>query len=117
MVEPGVAATPPSVLVTDRSDVAATRVDSMAVLSAGVGSGPLVPSSATVTVLVTTSTPAGGAAATSTANTTDPEAPGSSPPMARVHVAAAHTQRGSEPAASKVVSAGTASVRTTPVAA
>src|SRR3954451_19590159 len=117
MVAPGIAVVPPSVLVTVRSGAAVTGVVSEPVLSAGVGSGPLVPSSATVTVFEIPVVPAGSGVATVTAKTTDPEPPAATVPSGRVQVPAAHDHLLSDAPTSKVVLTGTVSVSTTPVAA
>src|SRR6516225_1555021 len=73
---PGSVDTPPSVLVTTRSGPALIGVVSEAELLAGFASGPCVPSSAILTVLLTVLTPAGTGTGTFTAKTTDPLAPG-----------------------------------------
>src|SRR3954453_4282843 len=117
MEPPGVALTSPSDLVTDRSGAAVTGVSSVPVLSPGVGSGPLVPSSATTTELPIAVTPAGSAASTVTANSAVPDAPAPSDPTVSVHVLPVQAQPGVEAPALKVVLAGTVSVSTTPVAA
>src|SRR5215469_13386140 len=72
---PGSVVTPPSVLVTTRSGPALIGVESEAVLLAGLASGPCVPSSPILTVLVICVSPAGTGIGTLTANTTEPWAP------------------------------------------
>src|SRR4051794_15012612 len=98
MVAPGSADGASSALVTDRSGAAVTGVGSVAVLFAGVGSGPLVPSSATDTVLAMASTPAGNGASTTTVNTALAAARPVSSPTGRVQVPDTQTQPGDEPA-------------------
>src|SRR5512145_1651956 len=59
MMLPGKNRKPPSFLPSTRSGAALTGVVSLAVLLAGVGSAPLLPSSATLAVLASCVTPAG----------------------------------------------------------
>src|SRR6516164_1938643 len=82
---PGSVVTPPSVLVTTRSGPALIGVLSEAELLAGLASGPWVPSSAILTVLVTVRSPAGTGIGTVTANTTEPLAPGARVPTAKAN--------------------------------
>src|SRR3954469_67608 len=118
MVAPGAAVAPPSVLTTVRSGEAVSGVESVAVLSAGFGSGPLPASSATVAVLVMLVTPLATGTTTVTAKVAVPvPPPPATVPTGRVHVPAAQDQPTVEAAALNVVLAGTVSVRTTPVAA
>src|SRR4051794_5051378 len=117
MVEPGVAVAPASDLVTTRSGAAVSGVGSVLVLSSGVGSGPLAPSSAITTLLAMSVIPSGRTGSTVTANVTVPVAPAASAPRVSSHVPVVHRHPGAEASASKVVYAGTVSVRTTPVAA
>src|SRR4051812_8720889 len=108
---------PPSDLVTDRSGAAVTGVGSVTVLSAGVPSGPLDPSSATATVFPIDVIPAGSGESTVTAKATEPAPPATTVPTAKVQVPVAQVQPAVDAAVSKVVLAGTVSVSTTPVAA
>src|SRR3954451_10832170 len=117
MVPPGATVTPLSVLSTDRSGDAVIGVVSVAVLSAGVGSGPLPPSSATAAVLVMLVTPLATGEMTVTANVAVRVAPPATVPMGSVQLVATQDQPTVEPAALNVVLAGTVSVSTTPVAA
>ena len=64
---PGAVVAPPSLLVIAMSGAATTGVVSLAVLFAGVGSGPFVPSSATLAVLLIWLTPPGTGSSTVTA--------------------------------------------------
>src|SRR5439155_800879 len=89
---------------------------SVAELLAGVGSAPFVPSSATEPVFTIVPTPAATGLATVTANTAEPPPPAASAPTGNVQDAPTHTHAGSDPAALKVVFAGTVSDSTTPVA-
>src|SRR4051812_33377912 len=89
----------------------------MAVVSPGVGSGPFVPSSATVARLAMPVTPAGNGETTVTAKIAVPDAPAARSPTASVHEPVAQDHLTSEAPASKVELAGTVSMRTTPVAA
>ena len=87
---------------------------SVPVLSAGVGSRPLVPSSVAVAVLVMLVTPAGTAVFTCTSTRRVTVAPAARLPMFQVTTPAAKTPPSE--AATKVVLAGRVSVRMTPVA-
>ena len=71
---PRVAVAPPSLFAIVRSGAAVSGVVSVAVLFAGVGSGPFAPSSATDAVLLICATPAGAGLATVTANGAEPVA-------------------------------------------
>ena len=64
-----------------RSGAAFTGVSSVSELSSGVGSAPLVPSSAMETVLSICPTPAGSGSSTVTAKVTLPDAPAARLPM------------------------------------
>src|SRR3972149_3370486 len=75
----------PSVLVTLRSGTAVTGVESLSVLSAGVGSGPLAPSSATMAVLSMSTAPAGSGASTGAAKTAELLPPAPKLPTLKVH--------------------------------
>ena len=86
---------------------------SVAVLLAGVGSGPLAPSSATVAVLVIESTPAGMVPFTCTVTVRVTVAPAAKPPMSKLTTPLANVPRG---ALTNVVLAGIGSVTVTPVA-
>src|SRR4051812_21785987 len=77
---------PPSDLVTRRSGAATTGVVSVPVLLLGVGSGPLVPSSAIVTVFAPCVTPAGNALSTRTLKVAVPLAPAARLATGSVHV-------------------------------
>ena len=112
---------PPSSLSISRSGTAATGVLSESLLSAGVGSGPLPPSSPMSAVLAISMTPAASGSSTSTAKVAVPPPPPTRLPMVRVHrepalVSGAHTHPAVLAPALKVVSAGTVSVISTPVA-
>ena len=112
---------PPSDLAIVRSGAAVTGVVSVELLSPGVGSVPLVPSSAIVTVFDSWVTPAGSGVFVVTANVTDPPEPAATDPTVNVHVVpaaapSAHDQPGVEVPAANVALAGTVSVRATPVA-
>ena len=118
---PGVVEAPPSDFVTARSGAAVIGVVSVEVLLPGVGSVPLVPSSATVAVFDSWVTPAPTGFTTVTANVRDPLAPAARLPTARVHVEPAlpfgvHDQPPLDAPALNVAFAGTVSDSTTPVA-
>src|SRR5919106_609582 len=121
MVPPGATEAPPSLFVTDRSGAPVTGVVSLPVLLPGVGSVPLVPSSAIVAVFAICVTPAGKGLATVTANVAEPPAEAATEPTASVQVEPAllfgeQDQPAVLAPALKVVFAGTVSVRITPVA-
>src|SRR6516165_9576247 len=113
---PGAVDTPPSVLVTTRSGPALIGVLSEAELLLGLASGPCVPSSAILTVLVSCRSPVGTGAGTLTANTTEPLAPTGTLPTLKVNaVVPTAVQPGVLAAALKVEPTGRNSVSTTPV--
>ena len=87
---------------------------SVPVLSAGVGSTPLVPSSIAVAELVILTTPAGTEVSTRTETRRVTPAPAARLPMFQVTTPAAKTPPSE--AETNVVLAGRVSVRTTPVA-
>src|SRR5215213_4708285 len=121
MVPPGAAEAPPSLLVTERSGAPVTGVVSLPELLPGVGSVPLVPSSAIVAVLAICVTPAGSGLVTVTANVALPPPAAATEPTASVQVEpallfGAQTQPPVLAPALNVVFAGTVSVSTTPVA-
>ncbi len=74
-VPPATVCMSPSVLSTYRSGAAVTGVSSVSVLSPGVKSSPLVPSSAIAAVLAITSTPLGSGLSTTSLICTVPLAP------------------------------------------
>src|SRR5215208_1292649 len=122
MVPPGETETPPSLLVTDRSGAAVTGVVSLPELLPGVGSVPLVPSSAMLAVLAIWVTPAATGLTTVRANVAVwLPLPAAMAPTARVQVEPAllsgeQTQPAVLAPALNVLFAGTVSVSTTPVA-
>ena len=98
-----------------RSGAVTSGVVSLALLLAGVGSGPLAPSSATVAVLLICVTPAGHGGVDGHGEGDGRAAPAARPPMVKLVPAA--FQPTLEAPALKVVLAGTVSVIVTPVAA
>ena len=121
-VPPGVVLTPPSLLTSVRSGAAVSGVVSVELLFAGVGSGPFVPSSAIVPVLLICVTPAGTGFATVTAKVRAAAgAPAARAPTTFVQVepgfgSGAQVQPAELPPALNVVFAGTTSVSVTPAA-
>ena len=113
---------PPSSLMICRSGTAVTGVVSVSLLSAGVGSGPLMPSSVISPVLEISATPDGNGSSTSTAKIAVPlPPPPARLPMDNVHrepapASGTQTQPAVLAPTLKVVSAGTVSVISTPVA-
>src|SRR3954467_13719566 len=86
-VPPGVTLAPPSLFVMERSGAPVAGVVSLPLLLPGVGSVPLVPSSATDAVLAIWVTPAGNGLVTVTANAAVcAPPPATTVPTARVQV-------------------------------
>src|SRR3954471_24609790 len=112
MVAPGAALAGSSVLVTDRSGAAVTGVGSVSVLLTGVGSGPLVPSSATDAAFEIVLTPAGSGDTTVTAKAALADDRAFRSPTGSVHVPPVQVHPGEDAAGSNEVSAGTVSVST-----
>src|SRR5436190_4406502 len=118
---PARAVTLPSLLLIERSGAADTGVVSLPELLPGVGSVPLVPSSAMDAVLLICVTPAGSEPSTVTAKVAVwVPLPAARPPIARVQVDPAllfgvQLQPAVLAPALNVVLAATVSVRTTPV--
>jgi len=118
-VPPGTVASPPSVLVTTRSGAASTGVVSVPVLSPGVRSAPLVPSSAITAVLRIWSTPTATGLGTLTVIVTVLEAPTARLPIVVRYCwpeTCVHGPGGFRLAAAMVVFGGSVSVIVTPVA-
>ena len=123
MVAPGkVEPATSSTLVMVMSGVASTGVTSSSELFSGVGSSPLVPSSAIETALLISVTPAANGLSSTTAKVKVPAGSlASTFPRDRVQVVPAaapstQLQPAELPVVVKVVLAGTVSVTTTPVA-
>src|SRR5690625_85083 len=85
-VSPGVAVTPPSLLAMDRSDQASTSTASSSSLLSGVGSRPLLPSTAMTASLYILSTPEASGSSTTSAKLTLPESPPASEPRSIMQV-------------------------------
>ena len=105
----------PSSFVTERSGVATSVSVSVELLSPGVGSVPLSPSSETPAVLAIVACPAGNVALATRTRVTEPESPATTVPTAYVSVEPESVQPGFATGL-KLMPAGSVSVMTTPVA-
>src|SRR3954454_18644730 len=121
-VPPGATLAPPSLFVIEKSGAPVSGVVSLPLLLPGVGSVPLVPSSAIDAVLLICGTPAATGVTTPAATAgVGFRPPAASPPMASVQVEPALLSGAHDPPAVlapalNVVFAGTVSVSATPVA-